>query len=209
MTLYQHWRDVPKDKWRWKNFSPREIACKGTGQLLVDEVALDKLQQLRDMLEIPITLVSAYRSPEHNRKVGGAKNSYHMKGCAFDISMVNQDPMVFEIAAKEVGFRGIGYYPKQGFLHIDLGPSRTWGTPFKRSATRLIVEPEKRANAAQSSTVQATVVQVASGAGAAATAVGALDGTAQVIMLALAGVVVIAALWILKERLKAWADGWR
>ena len=47
MTFYTHWRDVPKAAWRWANFSPAEIACRGTGKLLVNEAALDKLQALR------------------------------------------------------------------------------------------------------------------------------------------------------------------
>jgi hypothetical protein len=209
MTLYQSWKDVPKAAWRWKNFSPRELACKGTGSLLVDGVALDKLQDLREKLGTPLLITSAYRSPEHNRKVGGAKVSYHMKGVAFDIRMENQDPHAFEMAAREVGFRGIGYYPKQGFMHIDLGPERTWGTPFKRSATGLKSEPEVREKITESKTAQAAVAQAASGAIAAGTAIGGLNGTAQTILLIFAGIAVITALVILRERIKSWAEGWR
>lgn len=209
MTLYQSWKDVPKDKWRWANFSPRELACKGTGSLLVDEVALDKLQQLRAKLGVPLLITSAYRSPEHNKKVGGAQNSYHMKGCAFDIRMENQDPIAFELAAREVGFRGVGYYPKQNFMHIDLGPERTWGTPFRRTPTALVSEPEVREKITESKIVQASAVQLLSGAGAATTAVSSLDGTAQIVMLVLAGAIVVAALFIFRERIKAWAEGWR
>jgi hypothetical protein len=209
MTMYQHWRDVPKDKWRWANFSPREIACKGTGRVLVDEVALDKLQELRSALGTPLLITSAYRSPEHNRKVGGAKNSLHMKGVAFDVRMDNQDPYVFEIAAREIGFRGFGYYPKQGFMHIDLGAERTWGTPFPRSATRLAPEPEQRQSVAQSTTMQAAAVQAVSGAGAVGTAVGALDGTAQLALVVGGVIVFLAAAWIMRERLRRWAEGER
>lgn len=207
MTLYQSWRDVPKDKWRWKNFSPRELACKGTGSLLIDEAALDKLQALRDKLGVPLLVTSAYRSPEHNRKVGGAKESYHMKGVAFDIRMENQDPMAFELAARDVGFRGVGYYTKQGFMHIDTGPERTWGKPFSRSATGLRSEPEAREKITESKTVQAAAVQVASGAGTAVAAVSSLDGIAQIVLLSLAALVVVAGLFIFRERIRKWAEG--
>ena len=61
MTLYAHWRDVPKAAWRWPNFSPAEIACRGTGKLLVNEAALDKLQALRERLGTPLIIRSAYR----------------------------------------------------------------------------------------------------------------------------------------------------
>lgn len=66
-------------------------------------------------------------------------------------------------------------------------------------------EPEK--TAAQSSTVQASAVQLVSGAGAGVAAIGALDGTAQIVALVFVGIVVLAALWIMRERLKRLAEG--
>ena len=207
MKLYAHFSKVPKAEWRWKSFSPREIACKGTGTLGVNEDALDKLQALRDNLKRPLLLTSAYRSPEHNRKVGGAKNSQHMQGIAFDVRMENQDPEQFEAAARAVGFTGFGYYPKQGFIHIDTGPKRSWGTPFKTGATGLTVAEPERDNVAQSTTMQASAVQIVSGAGAGVAAVGALDGHAQIVALVFAGIIVLSALWIMRQRLISWADG--
>ena len=68
-SFYDHWRDVPESAWRWPNFSPAEIDCRGTGKLLINEPALDKLQTLRDRLGRPLIVRSAYRSPEHNRTV--------------------------------------------------------------------------------------------------------------------------------------------
>jgi hypothetical protein len=144
MTAYEHFADVPVAGWRWSSFSPREIACKGTGKVLVNEDALDKLQALRDRLRKPLILTSAYRSPEHNRRVGGAKNSRHMQGDAFDVRMDNHDPHEFEAAARAVGFTGFGYYPKSGFMHIDTGPARTWGTPWPLTATTWPSEPPRQ-----------------------------------------------------------------
>ena len=37
MTFYAHWRDVPAAAWRWPNYSPAEIACRGTGKLLAND----------------------------------------------------------------------------------------------------------------------------------------------------------------------------
>ena len=101
-TFYDHWREVPEGAWRWPNFSPAEIACRGTGKLLINEPALEKLQALRDRLGKPLIVRSAYRSPEHNRAVGGATRSKHLDGAAFDIAMANHDPVAFEAAAREV-----------------------------------------------------------------------------------------------------------
>ena len=140
MTFYSHWRDVPAAAWRWPNFSPAEIACRGTGKLLVNEAALDKLQALRDRLGKPLIVRSAYRSPEHNRAVGGAKASKHLEGIAFDIAMANHDPEAFEAAARAIGFQGFGFYPRSGFIHIDLGPARSWGERFPKRATAFAAE---------------------------------------------------------------------
>jgi hypothetical protein len=76
---------------------------------------------------------------------------------------------------------------------------------------RWLGEPAKpvRTSAVQSTTVQASAVQIASGAGGAVAAVGALDGAAQLIAIGGCVLVVLLALWIMRERLKAWADGRR
>lgn len=66
---------------------------------------------------------------------------------------------------------------------------------------------EGRTSVAQSTTMQASAVQIASGAGAGIAAVGALDGTAQIVAMVFAGVVVLAALWVMRERIKRWAEG--
>jgi len=72
------------------------------------------------------------------------------------------------------------------------------------------VEPDTpRERPSQSTTVQASAVQIASGAGGAVAAVGALDGAAQLIAIGGCVLVILLALWIMRERLKAWADGRR
>jgi zinc D-Ala-D-Ala carboxypeptidase len=140
IRTYRHFRDVPQHLWRWPNFSPAEIACRGTGQLKLHLEALDKLQALRDRLGKPLIVLSAYRSPEHNRKVGGAPRSKHMDGTAFDVAMTNHDPVAFEAAARAVGFLGFGFYPRSGFIHIDLGPARQWGERFPVRAVPFATE---------------------------------------------------------------------
>ena len=116
VRTFRHHREVPITRWRWPNFSPAEIACRGTGALKLDPIAMDRLQGLRDRLGKPLIVRSAYRSPAHNHAVGGAPRSKHMDGTAFDIAMANHDPLAFEATAREVGFRGFGFYPPLG-LH--------------------------------------------------------------------------------------------
>ena len=122
-----------KSAWRWPSFSPAEIACRGTGAIKINTEAMDKLQSLRNRLGKPLIVRSGYRSPSHNRAVGGAPASKHMLGTAFDIAMSNHDPVAFAEAARAVGFLGFGTYPRSGFMHIDLGPARSAGanpSPF-------------------------------------------------------------------------------
>ncbi len=153
--FYSHWRDVPLETWRWPSFSPAEIACRGTGSIRIHEQALDRLQALRNRLGKPLIVRSAYRSPEHNRRVGGAPASKHMLGTAFDIAMANHDPVAFEAAARAEGFLGFGTYPRSGFMHIDLGPARRWGEPFPARAVAFAPEvPPARERLAESRTMK-------------------------------------------------------
>ena len=80
-----------------------------------------------------------------NRAVGGATRSKHLDGAAFDISMSNHDPVTFEAAAREVGFLGFGFYPRSGFIHVDLGPARQWASGSQ--AGRRHLKPTRRLRA--------------------------------------------------------------
>jgi len=66
-----------------------------------------------------------------------------------------------------------------------------------------------RTSPVQSKTLQASVVQGASAVGGAVAAFQALDGTAQIIAMTGCVLVALTAIFILRERLKAWAAGWR
>jgi zinc D-Ala-D-Ala carboxypeptidase len=119
----KHWQNVTSaDGWPSIYFSPQEVACKGSGLVLLNGqvfAALRKLDKLRLAMGHPLILTSGYRSPAHNKAVGGAKASYHMRGVAFDVRMDNVDPHRFEAEARKAGFTGIGIYARSGFIHID------------------------------------------------------------------------------------------
>lgn len=143
MKVWSNWKDYPAADWkqRWPNFSPQEMACRGTGKLAVNERAMDMLQSLRTAAGKPFIIRSAYRSPEHNKRVGGAKASKHMEAIAFDIDMTNHVPDEFIAAAQAAGFMGIGTYPGSNFLHIDARPAPArWGKPFPPRQNRFAVE---------------------------------------------------------------------
>ena len=69
-------------------------------------------------------------------------------------------------------------------------------------------KPE-RTSATQSKTVKASAATVVASLGTSATSISRLDSTAQYLVLAFAGITVLLAIYILRERLKAWAEGWQ
>lgn len=71
-------------------FSEQEMFCKYDPNTLPDGV-ISNLMELRDRLnqlgfKPPRVFTCTYRSPEHNARVGGAKKSSHLTGCACDIA---------------------------------------------------------------------------------------------------------------------------
>ncbi len=162
---YSTCNNIPQDAWRWSSFSPQEIACRGTGEILVHEAALDNLEEMRRRLGKPIMITSAYRSKSHNRKVGGARRSQHLKGMAFDISMQNQNPFMFEAIARSCGFTGFGFYPKQNFMHIDMGAAREWGKRWTHTEPEFSVEnvPFMKKPAIKKTTTSAGALTIAAG----------------------------------------------
>jgi len=64
-----------------------------------------------------------------------------------------------------------------------------------------------RTNPAQSTTLQASATAAVSGATGVATALSALDGTAQIVVVVAACVGAFALLWIMRERIRKWAAG--
>jgi uncharacterized protein YcbK (DUF882 family) len=79
----------------------------------------------------PFHVISGYRSPETNAKLrkrgkGAAKNSYHIQGKAVDIRLPGYRTSVLRRTAHNLKGGGVGYYPHQRFVHIDVGPIRYW-----------------------------------------------------------------------------------
>lgn len=80
------------------------------------------LEEIRGYTGRPVTVTSGYRPPAYNREVGGAANSCHIDGLAADIYCegVTVDEL-YDLCEEVIGYRGgIGYYPKSGFIHVDV-----------------------------------------------------------------------------------------
>ena len=91
-----------------------------------------KIYKIADRMGKEFTINSAYRSPEYNRRIGGAKRSMHSSGQAIDVSMRgrsdNEIKDFIRIASQE-GFKGMKVYfdgNTVSFIHVDIGARRTW-----------------------------------------------------------------------------------
>lgn len=121
--------------WKWENFKPFEVlspdglAQLERGVLLMQTNFLDKLELFRTFLGFPLLInhgtlkYRGYRSPKENYEiVKGEQFSFHMQGVAADLSCNKCDIAHLHEMALKFGWHGVGYYPNNGFIHVDLRP---------------------------------------------------------------------------------------
>lgn len=109
-----------------ENFKVKEFACKDNSDKILIDVTFVKthLQDIRTHFGKPVIVNSAYRTESYNRYVGGAKNSYHMKGRAFDISIKGVSPQEIAKYAASIGIPGVIQY--NTFVHVDSRDTKYW-----------------------------------------------------------------------------------
>lgn len=106
----------------------------------LDPRLMDLLADLQNAIEakypeldgnIEYHVISAYRAPETNedlREAGGsqAKQSLHMSGQAIDIRVPGLSTEQLRDVATSLKRGGVGYYPDDRFVHVDIGRVRYW-----------------------------------------------------------------------------------
>lgn len=105
------------------HFKVKEFACKdGSDAVLVAPRLVMVLQSIRSHFGAPVTIASAYRTPQYNAKVGGVAHSQHCYGTAADIIVKGQTPEAVGAFARELmpDWGGVGIYSQQGFTHVDV-----------------------------------------------------------------------------------------
>jgi len=99
----------------------------------MDPRLFDLMHRLRAKMEVrgPFQIVSGYRSAKtnalmrmHSHEV--AEHSQHVLGRAVDIGVEGVELARLHRAALSLRAGGVGYYPKSGFVHVDVGPLRQW-----------------------------------------------------------------------------------
>ena len=115
------------------HFSLKELTFTNTGldntpttnQRAVLCALSHKLEYLRAIVGKPLRINSAFRSPAVNRAVGGSRTSFHLSGCAADISIRN-----LSTDERETLYRAIANsYPAEfikydTFVHVAYDISR-------------------------------------------------------------------------------------
>jgi uncharacterized protein YcbK (DUF882 family) len=105
----------------------------------IDVRLLDLLFTLQSLTgsKEPFRIVSAFRSSQTNQMLADqsaasngasqvARKSQHMEGKAIDMRLNDVSLTGLRDAALALQGGGVGYYPDSGFVHVDIGPVRTW-----------------------------------------------------------------------------------
>lgn len=111
-----------------KNFKLSEFQCPdGSESVKLEMRGVTMLQALREALGVPVTIASGYRTDAYNARIGGAPDSYHKRGMAWDVK-TRLHPLDVAKAAERVGFMGIGIYTHNGqrFVHLDIRASKRY-----------------------------------------------------------------------------------
>jgi uncharacterized protein YcbK (DUF882 family) len=98
-----------------------------------DSNLMSLIGQIERRFKQKVVITSGFRSPQHNRRVNGAKASMHMACKAADLHVpgVNgQDVAQFVRALPGRG--GVGTYCHTAAIHIDVGKMRDWNWPCRR-----------------------------------------------------------------------------
>lgn len=112
-----------------KNFRISEFACKDGTPVPVQyygnvQTLMNNLQVLRDHLGLPIFVNSGYRTPSHNRSVGGATNSFHMRAMAADIRVPGMTAAQVKASIQDLINTGLmvpgGLKAYPSFTHYDV-----------------------------------------------------------------------------------------
>lgn len=89
----------------------------GSGDKMSERL-IERLYVARELSMIPFIINSGYRTEKHNKKVGGVKNSSHLRGLAVDIASTKDNRYWLIKSLLDAGFTRIGI--ADTFIHVDI-----------------------------------------------------------------------------------------
>lgn len=117
-----------------KEFESKDGKPSQYGETVVKRELIVMLNAIRSRYGRPIVINSGYRSPEHNKAVGGVANSQHVLGTAADIRPLSENmadlPELQAICDELNAHGGVGFY--DSFCHVDVrGEKARWDNRSK------------------------------------------------------------------------------
>ncbi len=106
-----------------------------TGDIgVIDPQLFDLLHRVQQVLGggRVFEVISGYRCPATNTQLretrggGVASHSLHMDGRAIDVRLPGVPLADLRDAALSLGAGGVGFYPREQFVHLDTGRVRSW-----------------------------------------------------------------------------------
>ncbi len=116
----------------YKNFTPKELACKHCGAEGIKPEMMDILQSIRTELDKPIFLSSGFRCVKHPVEQEKAKPGEHTYGFAVDILCHSDRALKLLQMAQARGVNRIGIHQKGNFngRFIHLGIADKYNLAF-------------------------------------------------------------------------------
>ena len=123
---------LPKGNFTWSEATKGGSRIPESKQIVSNIVRIAReLEEVRKLFgNRPVIVVSWYRDPVSNRRVGGATRSQHLQGNAADIHVSGLD--IWHVQKELIDYwylgrkGGLGKGADRGFVHLDLGPVRIW-----------------------------------------------------------------------------------
>lgn len=139
---------IDRNKKISEHFHAGEFMCKCgkyCTETKLDSELTDRLERLRAALGKAIHVNSGFRCPTHNKNVGGAPGSNHMKGMAADIHADGINPLELARCAEAMGFLGVILYPAKRFVHVDTRTTRYFATDDSKGTVKSLTTHGKPA----------------------------------------------------------------
>src|SRR5579885_2922894 len=102
-------------------------------EMPIDSRLIELIDQIEDHFGVrQVEIISGFRSSAFNTELKAtghnvANESFHTKGMAADIHLDEINEKTWRDYALSLGKGGVGFYPSLDFVHVDVGPVRTWG----------------------------------------------------------------------------------
>lgn len=107
---------------KYKYFTETELACSHCGKCEMDPTFMEMMDLLREKMNFPFIVTSAYRCPQHPIEARKKAPGAHSSGRAIDIAVEGVRAYKLLREALAMGFVGIGVQQKGSgrFIHLDM-----------------------------------------------------------------------------------------